>query len=509
MSKVDNIIASQTKTSSDQLHGQFDAEQFSFSSNDNAIIDNYYGNISTRDKYLRLYLATDIIGLILALFFSWLTAVGINSFAGDRSAFLINAYASSRLIPFIAVSAGVLFWFAHSRHYSVRMPFWLEAQKISAALGFALLVDGFLQFASKADISRLWLISSWIFAGFTVIGLRSLVRFMALKRGVFHIPTLLIGSGATAQQIHDALKSGSEMGYVVIAQIKNLPEEFIRAGSSWKHLCEKYGAKHIILALDGADCHGSDKIMQKLTREPVSFSIVPALHNLPVTGMLPQHFLNHNVMLLTHSCGINQTIPTIVKRVFDIIVSGFALLVLSPLMLMIAVIIRLDGGSSLFGHKRLGRGGKTFPCLKFRTMVMNGDEILKDYLKNNPESAEEWKATQKLQKDPRVTRLGKFLRSTSLDELPQLINVLKGDMSLVGPRPIVRNEIEHYNNDIIHYYRVRPGITGLWQVSGRNDVSYAQRVQMDSWYVRNWSLWHDIAILFKTFPAVFKRSGAY
>lgn len=508
MSKVDNIIASHV-TGSEPCPEQFDAEQFAFSSNDNAINDSFLGNISNRDKYIRLYFASDTLGLILALACSWLAALAINNFTGDSGAFLINTYNSDRLIPFILVSAGVLVWFAYSRHYSVRMPFWLEAQKIASALGFALLVDGFLQFASKADISRLWLICSWIFSGFTIVGLRAYVRFIASKRGGFNIPTLLIGSGATAQQIQDALKTVPEMGYVVIAQIKNLPEEFMRAGSSWKHLSEKYGAKHIIIALDGSDFNGTDKIMQKLSREPVSFSVAPPLQNLPVTGLIPQHFMNHNVMLLTHSHGINQTIPTFAKRVFDISVSSVALIALSPVMLLIAGLIRLDGGSSLFGHKRLGRNGRTFPCLKFRTMVMGADEILKEHLKNNPEAAEEWNATQKLQNDPRVTRLGKFLRSTSLDELPQLINVLKGDMSLVGPRPIVRNEIEHYNNDIIHYYRVRPGITGLWQVSGRNDVSYAERVQMDSWYVRNWSLWHDIAIICKTFPAVLKRSGAY
>src|SRR5262249_45054225 len=114
-----------------------------------------------------------------------------------------------------------------------------------------------------------------------------------------------------------------------------------------------------------------------------------------------------------------------------------------------------------------------------------------------------------LRDDPRVTRIGALLRKTSLDELPQLINVLRGDMSIVGPRPIIMAEVKKYDNDIAHYYRVRPGITGLWQVSGRNDVSYSQRVQMDSWYVRNWSLWNDIAIICKTVPAVVKKNGAY
>jgi undecaprenyl-phosphate galactose phosphotransferase len=159
---------------------------------------------------------------------------------------------------------------------------------------------------------------------------------------------------------------------------------------------------------------------------------------------------------------------------------------------------------------RIGKDGKKFYCLKFRSMV-NGDSqaILKDYLAGNPEAMAEWQETQKLKDDPRITKLGGILRKYSLDELPQFLNILKGDMSLVGPRPIVDNEVQKYHSDIAYYYRVRPGVTGMWQVSGRNDVSYAQRVQMDSWYVRNWSFWHDIAIICKTFPALLKSSGAY
>jgi undecaprenyl-phosphate galactose phosphotransferase len=283
----------------------------------------------------------------------------------------------------------------------------------------------------------------------------------------------------------------------------------LQVGSSWKKLCEKFGAQHVIIALDGKDLQETDKIMEKLAREPVSFSVAPPLQNLPVNGMVPHYFLNHNSILITHSRCIEQRLPQIIKRAIDVTVSAGALIVLSPVMLILAGLVKMDGGTALFGHNRLGLRGKTFPCMKFRTMVMGGDAILKQHLKENPEAAKEWQETQKLQNDPRVTRLGKFLRSTSLDELPQLINVLRGDMSLVGPRPIVRDEISHYKHDIAHYYRVRPGVTGLWQVSGRNDVSYAQRVQMDSWYVKNWSLWHDIAIICKTFPAVFKRSGAY
>lgn len=500
MAKIEQLIALNIKENdaSSSQHGV-------------VISKNNVQNSSSRpNQSLKFYILSDAIALLLALACSWLGALTVNNiFIKSNGLFLSHAYTSTHIISFLLVSAGILIWFAHNRHYSVRMPFWIETQKIISALGFALLVDGFLQFASKQDVSRLLIISSWIFAGFTIIGLRAIVRQIAMKNGVFQIPTLLIGSGTTAQQIQSALKSAPEMGYNITAQIKNLPESFLQAGGSWKNLCEKYGAQHVIIALDGMDFHGTDKIMKKLSRESISFSIAPPLQNLPVTGMQSHYFLNNNTVLMTHSYGIEQRLPQFIKRGVDITVSGVALLLLSPIMLVIAAFIKLDGGSSLFGHKRLGRGGKIFPCLKFRTMIMGGDEILKQHLKNNPEAAEEWKATQKLQNDPRVTRFGKFLRSSSIDELPQLINVLKGDMSLVGPRPIVRDEIEHYNHDIAHYYRVRPGVTGLWQVSGRNDVSYAQRVQMDSWYVRNWSLWNDIAIICKTFPAVFKRSGAY
>jgi undecaprenyl-phosphate galactose phosphotransferase len=153
--------------------------------------------------------------------------------------------------------------------------------------------------------------------------------------------------------------------------------------------------------------------------------------------------------------------------------------------------------------------GRYFPCLKFRSMIVNSDAVLKKHLATNAEARAEWEREHKLRNDPRVTRLGKILRRTSIDELPQLLNVLRGEMSIVGPRPIIVAETEKYDNDISHYYRVRPGITGLWQVSGRNDVSYAERVRMDSWYVRNWSLWHDIVIVCKTFGVVLKGRGAY
>ncbi len=196
------------------------------------------------------------------------------------------------------------------------------------------------------------------------------------------------------------------------------------------------------------------------------------------------------------------------KLLMDRCGAAVLLLLLAPLFLLVTLLIRRDGGSALFRHQRLGANGRTFPCMKFRTMVSEADKVLEHLLATDPVAAMEWHATQKLRRDPRITGVGRFLRMSSLDELPQLINVLKGDMSLVGPRPIVQAEIARYGSNIRHYYHARPGLTGLWQVSGRSDTSYAQRVELDVQYVASWTFWQDVVIAFKTIPAVLLRKGA-
>ena len=196
------------------------------------------------------------------------------------------------------------------------------------------------------------------------------------------------------------------------------------------------------------------------------------------------------------------------KRLFDVVASVALLAVLSPVMLTVAALARRDGGSVLFGHRRIGAGGESFRCWKFRTMVPNAQDALHRLLASDPAARAEWERDFKLQNDPRVTRLGRFLRTTSLDELPQLFNVLFGSMSLVGPRPIVNDEISRYGAAFHDYARCRPGITGLWQVSGRNEVDYRRRVMMDQEYSRNWSLSNDLKLLLRTPMAVLRRRGA-
>ena len=197
------------------------------------------------------------------------------------------------------------------------------------------------------------------------------------------------------------------------------------------------------------------------------------------------------------------------KRAVDLIVATALLALIAPALLMISFLVRLDGGPALFRHRRIGRGGHSFLCLKFRTMRVDAEQILHDLLDRDPEARKEWDRDFKLRDDPRITRLGRILRRTSIDELPQLINVLKGEMSLVGPRPIVEAEIPRYGGAITFYLRCRPGITGLWQVTGRNNTSYTERVTLDVEYERDISVWRDCHILAKTVIIVLTRNGAY
>lgn len=196
----------------------------------------------------------------------------------------------------------------------------------------------------------------------------------------------------------------------------------------------------------------------------------------------------------------------VIKRLFDIIVSFLGLLILSPLFLLLTILIKCDSkGPVFFIQKREGRNGKKFGIFKFRTMRINAEELIASF---TPEQLKEWKENFKLKNDPRITRVGKFLRNTSLDELPQLINIFIGNMSLVGPRPIVEEELEWYGEKKNVLLSVRPGLTGWWATNGRSEVSYPERCDYELYYVYNCSLLLDIKILFKTFSAVFSRKGA-
>lgn len=234
----------------------------------------------------------------------------------------------------------------------------------------------------------------------------------------------------------------------------------------------------------------------------------------PFDGLLSGQFRGLRRLRLkrrgaTHSLAIRSR--GVAKRAFDTVAAGGLLVFFSPIFVLIGVsVIMADGRGMFYAHERVGKGGQRFNCLKFRSMRRNSEELLQECLENDPEARAMWETHRKLPNDPRVIPvIGTILRKSSLDELPQLINVLRGEMSVVGPRPVTEDELPYYGDDVVWYASVRPGITGQWQISGRSDTSYDERVRLDKDYARNWTLGRDIGILLKTPAVVLRGDGAY
>ena len=224
-----------------------------------------------------------------------------------------------------------------------------------------------------------------------------------------------------------------------------------------------------------------------------------------------QEITINNINIMKKERTNKKVLYKFTKRIIDIIGSIIGILILIPTALIIYLarkVLKEDKGPLFYEQLRYGKNGKVFRLYKFRSMCIGADKKLKEYLENNDEAREEFEKTHKLQNDPRITKIGNFLRKSSLDELPQMINILKGDMSFVGPRPVVEKEVEEYGTNKDKFLSVRPGLTGYWQVNGRSNTTYEERMKMELYYVDNCSLWLDIKIFFKTFITVFKKEGA-
>ena len=223
-------------------------------------------------------------------------------------------------------------------------------------------------------------------------------------------------------------------------------------------------------------------------------------------NVIEENNIENREVVLKEKANIKRNIYTVVKRILDIVLSFVGMILLLPFFLIIAIIIKLDSkGPVFFVHSRIGEKGKPIGIYKFRTMVTNAEELIQKF---TPEQKEEFEKYFKLENDPRVTKIGNFLRKTSLDELPQILNILKGELSIIGPRPIVQAELEKYGDNKEKFLSVKPGLTGYWAANGRSDTSYEERIQMELYYVDNMSFWLDIKIFFKTIIAVIKKEGA-
>ena len=396
----------------------------------------------------------------------------------------------------------------------------VELRRLSISTTGAMISFAILRFLILGSENYPWLLLTlvWILSlVFVPLG-RAFIRAILSHTGWWGEPVAVIGFGEQGQEIVDLLLHQPKYGlspHIVfdesdgnLENTDGIPALQVQENTFSQRVAELEKLHTAILVREEISRKIAETIYENPQKNFKRVIVVPKLDGLDNFEIAPFKF-GGVVGLELQQKTFNKEMQFI-KRLIDISAGLIGGLVILPLVLFIALCIRLDSkGSIFYTHERIGKSGRTFKMWKFRTMVMNAEQVLENYLNKYPELRAEWEAGQKLKDDPRLTRVGKFLRKSSLDELPQLWNVLNGDMSLIGPRPIVEEERKRYEGRYQHYEQVRPGITGMWQVSGRNDTTYEERIQLDEYYVRSWSLWLDVYILIRTVWVVISCKGAY
>ena len=395
-----------------------------------------------------------------------------------------------------------------------------ELRRLSISTSIIALALASLAYITKSPVnySRIVFGLTWILALLLVPLGRKILRVVASRAGLWGEPVAIIGYGTKGRWIADYLLKNPTLGLrpIVALNCTNLESKespsipIIQIGTlpRLEKALNRARANTAILVIS--------EVTEKLADELVEprkngFQRLITISDVGQMGSLWVRPLDlGGVLGLELKKNLLSKWQRMLKRSLDIVLILVGSVVILPLCLVIALLIWLESrGSIFYGHIRLGKNGREFKVWKFRTMVPDADQVLLKYLDESPDLRAEWEVNFKLKDDPRVTKFGKFLRKVSLDEFPQLWNVLKGEMSLVGPRPIVAEEAARYETGYRKYRSVRPGITGLWQVSGRNDVDYGFRVMLDDYYVRNWSIWLDIHVLISTPWVVLASRGAY
>jgi undecaprenyl-phosphate galactose phosphotransferase len=417
------------------------------------------------------------------------------------------------LLPWTLTLAG-------KRLYTRRGLFWDEARHLLHACTLAALFAVALSFAERSaeSLSRLVIAGTWLATCIALPVSRYETKRLMSALGFWKKKVLVVGAGETGAQIGRRLIANPDLGYEAVAYVDDNP---LRIGTrqdglpvrgpleSIPELVRELQAKDVILALPGMSRARLLHLVSLAEGHVESIRVVPDLFGLASVGVEAEDL--DGVLLLHMRWNLAKPWNLLFKRAFDLFVAAFTAVLLAPFMVLVAVAVRADSpGPIFFVQERIGRGRRAFRCVKFRTMFVDAEERLGKYLAAHPEQRPDWERFAKLKSfDPRVTRVGRFLRRVSLDELPQIWNVSRREMSFVGPRPYLPSEIERMGDFATTILKAPPGITGLWQVSGRNNLTFGQRLRLDEYYVRNWSLWMDVVVLLKTIGALLRRDGAY
>ena len=427
-----------------------------------------------------IILAVDIFGIWLCF---GLAVVLKNLLYGDNVLLDVGRYQG--FAPSYVI---MIFLFFYQGIYSRRYDFWHESRILvkSCFLGLLLSLALLALIKVNYEFSRASFILSFAFMAVVLPLFKLVTKRKLFKFGLWKKRAKILGEG---EEFENAVLGSAYLGYV-----------------------RALGRDYDVLFIGGSRLEAStlNELIESNIRENKEILFTPVLRSYDFTQADIYSIFASRTSLFAIRNSLKSPLNLALKRGLDLALIFLALPLLVPIFGIIALMMKLKepDGRIFFSHQRMGFGGKPFGCLKFRSMKENGDEILAQYLKQNPQEVEYFEKYHKYEHDPRITKLGDFLRRSSLDELPQLINVLKGEMSIVGPRPCAQYERKDMGEYADLILAVKPGITGLWQVSGRSDVDFATRAGMDTWYMKNWSIWNDIVIIIKTFKVVLVREGA-
>jgi len=385
--------------------------------------------------------------------------------------------------------------------------------------GYLILIAGTFLVKSGPMYSRLVFLGAWLTSILAVVLARNLTRSKLSKYSWWGIPIVIFGAGNTGTMLLNTLRKHPHHGFKPAVVLDDDPAKH-RPGDKnglppvlggldlapW--VSKQFNLHYALVAMPSVPSRQLSRLLHKHAHQFPHFLLIPDLFGLTSLWVTAKDF--GGVLGLEIQQNLIRRTPQIMKRTMDLILVTCGGICLLPLLAVLALSVKFTSkGPIFYSQRRLGKRGRQFQAWKFRSMIPNADQVLHEYLAKHPEMRAEWEKDHKLRNDPRITGIGRILRKTSLDELPQLWNVFMGEMSLVGPRPIVEKEIPKYGDGIDLYFKVQPGITGLWQVSGRNNTSYEARVDFDEYYVRNWSVWLDLYILGRTIKTVLRAEGAY
>ncbi len=451
---------------------------------------------------------TDVVTLLLSVALSVACKLAVTG--------RVNLESYLRLSPFLFVFIAVYAAVGLYSGVALSPPDELRRATLSSALVFALLAAATVSFRGA---SRYFTWTLFLAMGLSVVLLplmRALVRQMCAGESWWGCPAVVFGADQAGRRIVRALLDDPGLGLKPVAVVDDAAGRpaavhgvpVIARYDVARAFLRQQPFAYAVVAMPG---ERSSRFLGAIERYGLRFSrilVIPELFGFSSLWVNPKSV---GGMLGLEVCQpVFAPERQCAKRVLDLVLTLAGGVAALPLLGLIAAWVKWDSpGPVFYSQRRVGYGGREFRAWKFRSMIQNADQVLQPYLEANPGLREEWERNHKLRNDPRLTRAGRFLRRTSLDELPQLWNVLKGEMSLVGPRPIVRDEIARYGDSFNLYKEVQCGLTGLWQISGRNDTSYEERVRLDTFYARNWSVWLDLCILFRTIGAVVLRKGAY